>query len=92
MSTLRTQIGASAMADFEENTWTFEMQEGYEITAGKFAIIPEDKYKRLLTALRGIRNSMAAHPDCEQGSEFADMIGRVDESLAEIKQPIKNEK
>ncbi len=33
------QIGESMTADFEENSWTFEMQEDVVIKAGTFAII-----------------------------------------------------
>lgn len=37
---LDIQIGESSTADFEENTWTFEMPEDYHVQAGKFAIVP----------------------------------------------------
>jgi len=72
------------MSDFEENTWTFEMQEDFKVTAGEFAIIPKDKYDNLLTALKGIRNSMNVHPDCEPNSEFQDMVSRCDDALTAI--------
>ena len=39
------------------------------------------KYQKLLTAIKGIRNSMNAHPDCEPNSEFEDMVSRCDEIL-----------
>lgn len=84
MSKLKTQIGESLTGDFEENTWTFEMPKDFKVTAGMFAIIPEDKFERLLTALKGIRNSMNAHPDCEPNSEFEDMVTRCDDVLNEI--------
>lgn len=44
-----TQIGESAMADFEENTWTFEMKEDFQVIAGEFAIVPKEEYLQLLS-------------------------------------------
>lgn len=84
MSKLKTQFGTSATADFEENTWTFEFEGDFNVTAGDFAIIPKEKFNRLLTALKGIRNSVTAHPDCEKHSEFDDMVVRCDEALNDI--------
>lgn len=34
------QIGESIMADFEESTWTFRMNQDFTMTAGKYKIIP----------------------------------------------------
>lgn len=39
-----TQFGISATCDFVENTWTFEMPEGFKVSAGEFAIIPKSEY------------------------------------------------
>lgn len=36
---------------------------------------------KLYIAVKGMRNSMSAHPDCVEGSEFKDMVNRVDEIL-----------
>lgn len=84
MSKLKTQFGTAITANFEENTWTFEMRGEFNVSAGVFAIIPEEKYQKLLTALRGIRNSVNAHPDCEEDSEFEGMVSRCDEILNEL--------
>ena len=84
MSKLKTQFGTAVTADFEETAWTFEMPLGYKVTGGEFAILPKDKYDALLVALKGIRNSMEAHPDCVEDSEFNDMVKRVDDALSEI--------
>lgn len=83
-SKLKTQIGNSLTGDFEKSTWTFEMPEKFKLIAGEFAILPKDKYNRLLTALKGIRNSMNIHPDCEEDSEFEGMVSRCDEILDEL--------
>ncbi len=84
MSKIKTQIGTSLTGDFGEGTWTFEMLGKFEIAAGDFAIIPNEKYVKLLAALKGIRNSMAIHPDCNTDSEFECMVSRCDEILNEI--------
>ena len=82
MSHLKTQFADSLTSDFQENTWTFEMNDDdFSVTAGNFAIVPEELYQQMLTALVGIKNSMSAHPDCEPDSEFQDMVNRVDEVL-----------
>lgn len=84
MLKLKTQFGKSVTGDFEENTWTFEMDENFKVTAGEFAILPKEKYDALLVALKGIRNSMNAHPDCEENSEFEDMVSRCDDALSDV--------
>lgn len=84
MSKLKTQFGTAITADFEENTWTFEMNENFNVTAGEFAILPKEKYETLLVALKGIRNSMNVHPDCEENSEFEDMVSRCDDALSDV--------
>lgn len=33
------QVARSLEADFEKNTWTFEMREPYHVRAGEFAIV-----------------------------------------------------
>ena len=82
MSHLKTQFADSLTSDFQESTWTFEMNDDdFSVTAGNFAIVPEELYQKMLTALVGIKNSMLANPDCEPDSEFQDMVNRVDEVL-----------
>ena len=46
--TIPTQFGISATADFEENTWTFEMPETYSVVAGEFAIVDKNLYDQLM--------------------------------------------
>ena len=82
MSHLKTQFAKSLISDFQKNTWTFEMKDKYfSVSAGNFAIVPEELYQQILTALVGIKNSMSAHSDCEPDSEFQDIVNRVDEVL-----------
>lgn len=84
MSKLKVQFGESLTCDFEENTWTLEMDETFSISAGEFAIMPKEKYKKLITAMKGIVNSMSAHPDFEPNSEFMDMVTRCENILDDI--------
>lgn len=50
----KTQLGVSATADFEENTWTFEMHTGFTVTAGTFAVVPVEQYNAALNNLETI--------------------------------------
>jgi hypothetical protein len=52
METVATQIGTSATADFEENTWTFEMPKTFKVRAGVFAIVDKPVYDELLEACK----------------------------------------
>lgn len=52
MRTIKTQFGIAATADFEENTWTFEMPDKYEVCAGTFAIVDKPIYDEMLSALK----------------------------------------
>lgn len=44
-------------------------------------VLSKDTYDKLLTAMNGCKRSMSAHPDCEKGSEFADMVGRCNDVM-----------
>lgn len=48
---LKTQFGESATANLEEGTWTFEIKDDMEISTGVFAIIPEEKYQKIINLL-----------------------------------------
>lgn len=48
MKTIKTQFGKSAHADFEDGTWTFEMNKGMRIVSGEFAIVDKSVYDELL--------------------------------------------
>jgi uncharacterized protein YfaQ (DUF2300 family) len=76
MSKLKTQLATSLTSDFQENTWTFELDKDFKVTAGGFAIVPRDKYEKLLVAVKGICRSVMAHPEYEEDSEFFDMVSR----------------
>ena len=44
----KTQIAISASADFEQDTWSFEMESPYTVMAGKYAIVPIEQYNEAL--------------------------------------------
>lgn len=52
---LETQFGVSVTADFQDGTWTFEMPDGFKITAGEFAIVPKKKYDELMAPWKGLQ-------------------------------------
>ena len=41
------QIGVSIQADFEHNTWIFEMQEGFSVSKGEYLIIKKEDFEKL---------------------------------------------
>jgi len=43
----KIQFGQALTADFEENTFTFEMEKDFTVTSGKFAIIPINTYNEI---------------------------------------------
>ncbi len=52
MANKNLQNAVSTTCDFEEKTWTFEMEEGFIVSAGNFVIIPLDKFKELIKATK----------------------------------------
>lgn len=78
---IKTQFGELLTGDLEENTMTFEIEGEMELKAGRYAIVPKDKYEELILSIMGIMNSMKAHPDCTKDSEFECMVNRCKESL-----------
>ena len=51
---INIQFAESLLADFEENTWTFEMNEDFSVTAGEFAIVPKYFMNELIAALNDL--------------------------------------
>lgn len=45
------QILESHEADFENMTWTFGLHTGSHVTAGEFAVIPADEFRRSMDKL-----------------------------------------
>ena len=41
---MKAQKGKSLTADFEQNTWTFEMSDDFTIRAGEFMLVPMEQY------------------------------------------------
>lgn len=53
---IKTQFAQSAGADFEDCTWTFQLDKNMRIVSGRFAIVDITVYDELLRALE-----MAVH-------------------------------
>ncbi len=52
---MKTQFGISATADLEELTWTFVIpHQSYSVCAGEFAIVPKEKYDKIIGMLNKI--------------------------------------
>jgi len=51
MENLNVQYGISLSADFEENTYTFEMEDGFSVSSGEFAILPKEEFEMLINQL-----------------------------------------
>ena len=83
-SQLKLQIGKSTSADFSKKTWSFRVENGLEVSAGQFAIIPLDKFDELIESVKSMMLSMNVHPDCEERSEFADMVSICDNALKSV--------
>lgn len=52
--TIHTQFGVSSTADFEKNTWTFEMPEKYSVVAGEFALVDKKLYDQLIQSVEDL--------------------------------------
>jgi hypothetical protein len=48
---MKAQFGCSEGADFAESTWTFLMDSGFVVGAGKYAIVPRETFSDLLETL-----------------------------------------
>lgn len=48
MKEVDTQIARSLESDFENNTWTFLMPDGFQVWAGEFAIVDKQVYDKLI--------------------------------------------
>lgn len=75
---LPAQYGSAESADFEANTWTFEMEAGYKIAAGPFAIVPRASYDKLLAALVIAREFIST-----DRTAFADTATNLDGTMAD---------
>lgn len=45
------QVAESAEADFEKNTWTFNMSGNYRVSAGYFALVPIHDFSEIRAKL-----------------------------------------
>lgn len=52
INTIKTQFGVSSTADFEEDTWTFKMNNEYKVVAGEFALVDKILYDQLILSIK----------------------------------------
>lgn len=78
------QVGEVLTGDFQEKTLTFEMQEGFYIRGGTYALVKLEDFKELKSALTSCKMAMQAHPDCDEDSEFEDFVSKAAVILNEI--------
>lgn len=73
---LPTQIGTSFEADFEKNTWTFEMQDNFTVAAGGFVIMDTAVYRDLIVAANDV---LANQPPGELPEALVDALNRLNQ-------------
>ena len=84
MSNLKAQFGTADDANFKKCIWSFKMPSDYKVSAGNFAILPQDKYQELIKSIERLCFSVRVHPDYQQGSEFEDMVSSVEKAINEL--------
>lgn len=67
MKEVNTQIATSMSSDFEEGTWTFLMPKGFQVWAGKFAIMDKQVYDKVKELVEFVDT------ECSPGSMSADL-------------------
>ena len=46
------QFGTADSVDFDKKTWTFDMTDDFFVKPGRFAIMTEDEYVKLMKLLK----------------------------------------
>lgn len=83
---MNIQIGESATADFEENTWTFEMTESLmKIKAGKFAIIPIDFWDEIKEVMQDSRDVLLLNTLIDKSSTTAEAFNKAENIINKIR-------
>lgn len=62
---MKTQIGISEGANFEENTWTFQMPEGFVVKAGEFSIVPSQTICDILSKANRVLDAIGNNADLQ---------------------------
>lgn len=80
MNGVKTQFGISATADFEDNTWTFEMPPVYAVSAGEFAIVPKEYFDQIVTDIEAIKEAVMI----SRRADLAHVIDKCDDTLIKL--------
>lgn len=82
---MEAQTGTTLTADFQENTWTFEMKGYFQIKSGEFVIIEKDLFDNYQSE---VRNLMLSFRDKLTSKNINDtdekMLLNLDKYLSEI--------
>lgn len=84
MSNKKTQFGQSLMGDFEENTWTFEMEKDFKLTAGDFAILPKIDFEVLVILVKRLKLAISKDKKAKMNSEITLCVFKLNESLEDL--------
>jgi hypothetical protein len=81
MKQIKTQTGSSLTCDFEENTWTFEMDENFVMCAGEFSIVPKNEFTELITLVQKLKVAICKDEKAKMNSEITKYVFQINESF-----------
>jgi hypothetical protein len=81
MKTIKSQTGTSLTADFQENTWTFEMEENFVMVAGEFSIVPKNQFTELITLVQRLKFAISKDEKAKMNSEITNYVFQINESF-----------
>lgn len=84
MKTIKSQTGTSLTADFQENTWTFEMEENFVMVAGEFCIVPKNQFTELITLVQRLKLAISKDENAKMNSEITLCVFKLNESLEDL--------
>lgn len=80
----RVQTGQVSHGNFHEKTLTFQMDDGFYISGGSYALVKIDDFQKLKRALINCKMALQAHQEDSENSEFQGSVSLADEVLTEI--------
>jgi hypothetical protein len=81
MKTIKSQTGNSLTADFQDNTWTFEMEENFVMVAGEFSIVPKNQFTELITLVQRLKFAISKDEKAKMNSEITKYVFQINESF-----------
>jgi hypothetical protein len=71
---MKAQLGISATADLEENTWTFQMLDNSEMCAGSFMIVEHELFKEVTKSLKEVKEHISINGNFPSDKKIIDNI------------------